>query len=413
VVIGSAVTLLDIAACDKKKQYLAEIASGGKQGLRHLAVAYRELPCADDVDILANERDLTFLGFVALADPLRPSAQQTIQLAVSLGVAVKILSGDSPEVAEYVGAQIGLGGPVYTGEELGKMSPPEFKEAVNACSVFARVSPSQKYDIIKTLKQNHVVGYQGDGINDAPALKLADVGIAVDTATDVAKESADIVLLKPDLQVIVNGVRSGRAIFANINKYITYTMVGNFGNFFALAVLYLLSLDLPLLPVQLLLTSLITDVPLITISSDSVEHGEVQRPAKYDIHSLIFVSLILGSLTMVFIVLFFAFVRSGSPASIETSMFLFLTLLQIFVIVSIRNRGHFWEANKPALPLAVAMILALLLSLALPYIAPLASLFFFTPPSLSELGIILVLCLAYIFALDWVKVRYYRMTPRG
>jgi Mg2+-importing ATPase len=413
IVIGSALTLLDIAACPKKDEYLAEIARGGKQGLRHLALAYRAVSFADHLDILAIERDLTFLGFVALADPLRPSAQQTIQRAENLGVAIKILTGDSPEVAAYVAGKVGLGGQVYTGDELAKMSPLEFRRAANASSVFARVSPGQKYEIISALKHDHVVGYQGDGINDAPSLKLADVGIAVDTATDVAKESADIILLRPDLQVIIDGIGSGRTIFANINKYIAYTMVGNFGNFLALAILYLLSLDLPLLPVQLLLTSLITDVPLITISSDTVDPDEVVRPAKYDIRSLIFISLVLGTLTTLFVMLFFALIRAYQPLAFQTNMFLFLTFLQLVVIVSIRNHEHFWKGTRPSLLLSGAMFAALLVSLALPYIPPLASLFSFTALPPVALGIILALSVIYIFVLDTVKVWYYRVVPHA
>jgi len=411
VVIGSAETLLDLAECQKKTQYLAEIADDGKQGLRHLAIAYRELSSEDHFDIHANEHHLTFLGFVALVDPLRPSTKQTIEMAESLGVAIKILTGDSKEVAAYVAGQIGLGGDVYTGDEVEHMSPEELKNTVNASNVFARVSPAQKYAIIGALKHNHVVAYQGDGINDAPALKLADVAIAVDTATDVAKESADIVLLKQDLQVIISGIQYGRAIFVNINKYIKYTMVGNFGNFFALAFLYLLSLDLPLLPVQLLLTSLITDLPLITISSDTVNDEEMLRPEKYDIHALIFISLVLGTLTTLFEIFFFAFVRAKAPLFVQTSMFLYLTFLQLFVIVSIRNRDHFWKGKKPSLLLFTAISLAFLFSLALPYIPIFARLFSFTTLPLQELGIILALAVIYVFVLDTVKVWYYRLLP--
>jgi len=412
VVTGSAETLLDLAQCSKKARYLAEIAEGGKQGLRHLALAYRELPCEEHVDILANEHDLTFLGFVALVDPLRPSTKKTIELAQSLGVAIKILTGDSKEVAAYVAGQIGLEGDVYTGDEVEHMSPEALKNAVNASNVFARVSPAQKYAIIGALKQDHVVAYQGDGINDAPALKLADVAIAVDTATDVAKESADIVLLQQDLQVIINGIQYGRAIFVNINKYIKYTMVGNFGNFFALAFLYLLSLNLPLLPVQLLLTSLITDIPLITISSDTVNNQEMLRPEKYDIRALIFISLLLGTLTTLFEILFFAFIRAQAPLFVQTSMFLYLTFLQLFVIVSIRNRDHFWKGKRTSLLLSSAICLAFLFSLALPYISIFARLFSFTPLSLQELLIILVLVVIYVFVLDMVKVWYHRVLPR-
>jgi len=321
VVLGAVETLLALSDCQgqQKEQYLAEVTNDGKQGLRDLAMAYRELLNSGHVDIPEYEQHLTFLGFVTLADPLRPTAKQTIEQAESLGVAVKILSGDSKEVAAYIGSQIGLGGDVYTGDELAKMPPDELQRVVTSCNVFARVSPAQKYTIIEALKREHVVGYQGDGINDAPALKLADVALAVDSATDVAKESADIVLLNKDLGVIINGIQQGRIIFLNINKYLKYTLVGNFGNFFALAILYLLALDLPLLPVQLLLTSLVTDVPLITIASDRVDSKEAMRPEKYNTRSLMLISLVLGSCTALFELLYFALVTSRPPIFVQPS----------------------------------------------------------------------------------------------
>ena len=389
------------------------MASDGNQGLRDLGLAYRELPPSGPIDIAQQEQHLTFLGFVTLADPLRPTARQTIERAESLGVAVKILSGDSKEVAAYVGSQIGLGGEVYTGDELAAMPPDELERVVRSCNVFARVSPAQKYSIIQALKREDVVGYQGDGINDAPALKLADVGLAVDTATDVAKESADIVLLNQDLGVIINGISDGRAIFLNIDKYLKYTLVGNWGNFFALAILYLFSLNLPLLPVQVLLTSLITDLPLVTIASDRVESKEVQRPEKYNMRSLMVLVLVLGVPTTLFELLYFALVSSHSRLFVQTSMFLFLTLLQFLVIVSIRNRDFFWRGTRPSTLLASAAGLACVVAFALPYIPFTARLFTFTPLPLKELAIVLGLGMLYLVILDVIKVWYYRRTDKG
>ncbi len=352
------------------------------------------------------------MGFVTLADPLRPTAKQAIEQAENLGVAIKILSGDSREVAAYIGNQIGLGGDVYTGDELAKMPPDELERVVKSCNVFARVSPAQKYTIIETLKRDHVVGYQGDGINDAPALKLEDVALAVDSAADVAKESADIVLLNKDLGVIINGIYGGRAIFLNIDKYLKYTMVGNFGNLFALAILYLLSLNLPLLPVQVLLSSLITDVPLITIASDRVASREVMRPEQYNTRSLMLISLVLGSCTALFELLYFALVSTRPPLFVQTNMFLFLTLLQFIVIVSIRNRDFLWRGTRPSKLLATAVVLALVVSFALPYIPLSAHLFSFTPLPGPELAIVFGLALLYLVVLDVLKVWYYRLIER-
>ena len=284
VVIGSPETLLDIAACSTKQQYIDEIAAEGRQGMRHLAIAYRQLAPSDTGDIRSLERNLSFLGFVTLSDPLREGIPATIATARQIGVAVKILTGDSVEVAAYVGRQVGLlagDSKVCSGDDVSRMSSGDLAEIARTASVFARVSPQQKYALVEALKHHDVVGYQGDGINDAPSLKLADVGIAVDSATDVAKANADIILLDKDLSVIINAIRYGRVTFANINKYIKYTMVGNFGNFMALTVLYLLATNLPLLPRQLLLVSLLTDLPLVAIATDSVDAADLERPDKY------------------------------------------------------------------------------------------------------------------------------------
>ena len=412
VVIGSAETLLDLAPCAEARRYRDTIAAEGRQGLRHLAIAYRELTPSDTADIGAQERDLSFLGFVTLADPLRPSTLHTIETARALGVGIKILTGDSREVAAYVGRQVGLladADAVRTGDELSALSADDFARAVAADHVFARVSPKQKFAIIKALKAHEVVGYQGDGINDAPSLKLADVGIAVDSATEVAKANADIILLDKDLGVIINAIRSGRAIFANINKYIKYTMVGNFGNFFALAILYLLSSDLPLLPRQVLLISLLTDLPLLAISTDAVGGGELERPDRYSARALLAISLVLGTLTALFELAFFATLRGTAASASQTSLYLFLSLTQLVVILSIRNRDHFWKAVAPSRPLIVAMALTGVLALAIPYVPPIARLFSFSAPPLSEVGVVVLITVLYVVALDMVKVRYYKV----
>jgi len=418
VVIGSAETLLQIAHCPLAQQYRDQVAAEGQQGLRHLAIAYKDLTSTETTDILAREKDVTFLGFVTLADPLRASTAHTIATAQGLGVAIKILTGDSKEVAAYVARQVGLlpdGGVVYTGDDLAALSPAALAQAVSACNVFARVSPEQKFAIITALKTQAVVGYQGDGINDAPSLKLADVGIAVDSATEVAKANADIILLDKDLGVIINAITYGRTTFANINKYIKYTMVGNFGNFFALALLYLLSTDLPLLPRQVLLISLLTDLPLVAISTDRVSGDELERPDRYSARALLSISLVLGTLTALFELAFFLTLRGQVASASQTSLYLFFSFTQLIVILSIRNRDHFWKAVPPSRPLMGAMALTGVLALAIPYVQPIARLFSFSAPPLSEVGVVLLMTVLYVLALDVVKVRYYKLveSPRS
>lgn len=412
VVIGSAETLLDIAHCPSAEQYRAEIAAEGQQGLRHLAIAYKVLTLTEMPDIRAQEKDLTFLGFVTLADPLRASTSHAIDTAQRLGVAIKILTGDSKEVAAYVARQVGLlpdGATVYTGDDLAAMSPDDLTRAVRTCNVFARVSPEQKFAIVTALKAHAVVGYQGDGINDAPSLKLADVGIAVDSATEVAKANADIILLDKDLGVIVNAIKYGRTIFANINKYIKYTMVGNFGNFFALAILYLFSTDLPLLPGQVLLISLLTDLPLVAISTDTVSSDELEQPDRYNARALLSISLVLGTLTALFELAFFATLRGQVASASQTGLYLFMSFTQLIVILSIRNRDHFWKAVTPSRPLLGALALTGVVAWAIPYVSPIARLFAFSAPPLTVVGVVVLMTVLYVLVLDAVKVRYYQI----
>jgi Mg2+-importing ATPase len=411
--IGAVDTLLTLASSHHKATYLKQIQDDEANGLRHLGVAYKEVKYSKSFDIVTHEHAMDFLGFVALEDPLRPTTKHTILLAEQLGVTIKILSGDSVAVTSYVAREVGLlapGGKVYSGDELDKLSDEAASTVVLANGAFARLNPEQKYRIIKLLKQaGNVVGYQGDGINDAPALKLADVAIAVNTATDVAKENADILLLRSDLSVIINGIKYGRTIFSNINKYIRYTMIGNFGNFFALSALYLLALSLPMLAIQLLITNLLTDIPLVAISTDNVRADELARPSKNDTHSLMFISLVLGTVTALFEIMFFALVRNSSVAIAQTGLFLFLTVSGLVVIFSVRNKGHFWRAPRFSSPLLLSFVAVLLVSVAILYWKITQQLFSFTPLPLATLGIALGMAIVYVIVLDVVKVWFYKL----
>ncbi len=414
--IGAPEVLIGISAHARsgsrdKRKYLRDLATEGREGLHHLAIAYKEIAYTEGFDILKNERNLVFLGYVSFVDPLRPSAKETIRLAEKLGVDIKVLTGDSREVAEYVGKQVGLvenGGKVYLGDELDAMSRAEFKTAVLGSNVFARVSPMQKYNIIKLLKETHVVAYQGDGINDAPSLKLADVAIAVNSATDIAKDSADIVLLDKSLEVVVNGIRYGRSIFVNINKYIKYTMVSNFGNFIALAVLYLMSSAPPLLPIQVLLTTVITDVPLITVSSDAVETAEVIRPQRHNIRELLLISLILGMPTALFEIFYFIMIRSQPEKTVATSLYVFFTFLALIIFYAVRNKQNFWNAAPPSRLMNISFILAFIFSAAIIYLPTFEQWFSFVPLGVTAMSAIIVLMVFYLFAADFIKVWYYK-----
>lgn len=412
--VGSVETLLQLTKDKRTSHYEEIVKADGKSGLRHLGIAYREITYTtnEEFDILKHEDHLKFVGFVALEDPLRPTAKRTVRLAEKLGVTIKILSGDSREVTHYVASEVGLmvdDQTVYTGDEIDAMSDSELSEVLKTNNAFARLNPEQKYRIIKLLKlHDNVVGYQGDGINDAPALKLADVAIAVNNATDVAQESADILLLRSDIGVIINGIQYGRGIFSNINKYIRYTMIGNFGNFFALGALYLLSSSLPLLTIQLLLTNLLGDVPLVAISTDNVELSELQHPSKYDIRSLMFVSMVLGSFTALFELFFFAAVKSQALTVSRTSLYLYLTLLGFVVIFCVRNKGHFWKAPRMSRPLIWSFGVIAAVATLLIYFKPTQELFSFASLSFSSIGLIVGMVLLYLLFLDTIKVWFYK-----
>jgi Mg2+-importing ATPase len=414
--VGSAETLLELTKDAKSDEYMKIITNDGKSGLRHLGIAYKEIKYTSDdgFDILRHEDHLQFVGFISLEDPLRPSAEHTIALANRLGVAIKILSGDSREVTQYVASEVGLinaSQTVLIGDEIDKMSDMQLADVALKNNAFARLNPEQKYRIINVLKlHGNVVGYQGDGINDAPSLKLADVAIAVNNATDVCRDSADILLLRSDLGVIINGIKYGRGIFANINKYIRYTMIGNFGNFFALSALYLLASNLPLLTTQLLLTNLLGDVPLVAISTDNVEVESLNRPSKYNMHSLVFMSAVLGTYTALFELVFFALVRNHPLAVTQTSLYLYLTIIGFVVILSVRNQGHFWKAKKLSNALLTAFGGVALITFFVIYYKPTQRLFSFTPLSFGMLALILAMTGLYFAFLDVIKVWFYKET---
>ncbi len=414
IVIGSAETLIEISTSNSDSGHLDLIKSEGDLGLRHLAIAYRKITnLPNNFDILKNEHDLKFLGFVSLEDPLRKNVKHTIQLAQKLGIEIKILSGDSREVTGYIARQVGLiknDQKVYLGHELDALSDPEVLEKLQKNNVFARLNPEQKYRIIKLLKlAGNVVGYQGDGINDAPALKLADVAIAVNNATDVAQDSADILLLRNDLSVIINGIRYGREIFANINKYIRYVFVSNWGNFFALAVLFLISGNgLPIIPVQVLLTSLLTELPCFSIATDNVNTTELQRPSKFNIHALMFISIFLGTLTSVFEITYYALIKNNPSTVISTGLYLFLSFTALIVILSIRNKDHFFKAPRFSVPLSISFILILIISIALIYIPETKKILYFSNFPLSLMALTIGLTIVYFVVLDLVKVWFYK-----
>lgn len=409
VVIGAPETLLELSGDGENASLHQSLKQSGKEGMRQLAIAYKEIEYSSEIDVLTEENELTFLGFAKLLDPLRKTAKKTMDKARALGVDVKILTGDSLEVAAYTGREIGLlkgDDRIYSGDDLEAMTEVEFNEALSNCSVFARVTPEQKYNIINRLKQDHVVGYQGDGINDAPSLKLADVSVAVHNATDVAKDSADIVLLEDDLSVIINSIQYGRSIFININKYVKHAMIGNLGNFFSMIFFYLaFAADIPMLAIQLLIGNIIQDMPLMAVFSDSVDEEEVQKSqALSQVKANVKASLILGAFTAVYYLLFFLITGTKATPRTYSMLFLFYNFTQILVVLSVRNKRFFWQGTKPSKLLLGTIAFFIALSVALVYLPVTAVLMGFAPLSLLNLAIVVGVTAGYIFFLDFAKM---------
>jgi Mg2+-importing ATPase len=383
----------------------------GRAGERTIAIAKRILPPGTAGISPEDERDLEFLGAIAFTDPIKPSAYRAVEKAKQLGVSIKIITGDNCEVAGAVGVQIGLlDDPthVISGSALMAMPPDKRGQAVVEHAVIARVTPEQKYEIIRLLQGSFTVGFLGEGINDAPALKLAGVSLAVDSAAGIAREAADIILLQKNLEVIIEGIRHGRAVFANTIKYLKATLASNFGNFYAIAIGSLFISFLPMLPLQILLLNLLSDFPMISIATDTVDAAELSRPRKYEIREIVLIATLLGVVSTVFDFMFFAvFVQQGAP-TLQTTWFVGSILTELVFLFSVRSKLPFYKASRPSWYVLVLTVLAAAATLVLPYTSFGQTVFHFTPPTAMHLGIILGLVGAFFVCAELVKNFYYR-----
>ena len=386
-----------------------EIEKEGREGKRTLAVAFKEFLGEDFSE--KDEENLTFLGYFSFRDPLKKTAKEAIQLAGKLGIRIKILTGDSKEVAGQVAKEIGLiddQEKVISGETLDSFSEEDLERACREFSVFARVSPQTKYRIVKTLREKYEVGFLGEGINDAPALKVAHVSIAVAGAADVSREVSDIILLKKDLKVIVNGIKQGRNIFSNINKYIKCTISSNFGNFYSIALISLFIPFLPMLPAQILLVNLLSDFPLISVASDRVDAEELKKPKLYQLNKFIPLIALLALVSTAFDLIFFGIFHKIEPAFLQTLWFIESILTEIFLIFSIRTSRFFLKSKLPSLPLLFISFLTVLTTILLPFTHFGKKIFFFVSPPIPFLLITIFLTVAYFSVSEIVKLIYFR-----
>src|SRR5580692_8352526 len=290
--------LIDVIKNDLMEEYEAL----SKDGYRVVAIAYREFPRDKTVFSVADETNLILLGYIAFFDPPKESAAQALETLAKMGVTTKILTGDNALVTQKICRDVGLAvEKVVTGDQLRSMTEEQFGDVVEKANVFARLSPSQKADIIQTLqKRGHVVGFMGDGINDALALKISDVGISVDTAVDVAKEAADIVLLEKSLLVLEEGILEGRKVFGNIIKYIRMGASSNFGNMFSMLGGTLLLPFEPMLSIQILVNNLLYDFSQLAIPTDKVDEEYLLKPRKWNIDNVKKFMIYVGPVSSVF-----------------------------------------------------------------------------------------------------------------
>jgi len=400
--------VVDIAHLrDQIQEHLEEFS---KKGFRTLGVACKDMGSAAQVS-KADEAGMTFMGFLVLFDPPKPKIVETIASLKRLGVSLKIITGDNRLVAASVSQQMGLSGTkILAGPELQQLSDGALLHQVAGVDVFAEIEPNQKERIILALKKaGNVVGYMGDGINDASALHAADVGISVESAVDVAKEAADIVLLEKDLGVLVQGVREGRTTFANTLKYVFMATSANFGNMFSMAGASLFLPYLPLLPAQILLTNLMTDFPEMTIATDSVDSEMVDHPRRWDITAIRKFMVTFGLVSSVFDFLTFGallLILHATQDQFRTGWFLESVISASLIVLVIRSRKPFFK-SRPAKYLLIATLSTVAVTVALPY-TPLGPLFGFSRVPLSFLLLIAMIVLLYIISAEMVKAVFYK-----
>jgi P-type Mg2+ transporter len=382
----------------------------GRQGFRVLALATKEIRAGGLLGA-SDEEGMLLEGFLLFADPPKADAAEAIASLRDLGIQLKMISGDSREVSMHVGRQLGLPtSSVLSGPQLAQMSEEVLGHRAGRASLFVEVDPQQKERIIRTLqKSGHAVGYMGDGINDSPALRAADVGISVETAADVARQSADIVLLRKDLDVLRLGIEIGRRSFANTLKYISITISANFGNMLSMAIATPLLPFLPLFAKQILLNNFLSDLPSMSISSDNVDAAQVRHAERWDVAGVRKFMLVFGLVSSVFDLATFALLllvyRAGEQ-EFQTAWFIVSLLTEIAVVLVLRTRGWFFRSRASNLLIA-ATFLVFFAALAIPYLGPAAAMFGFVPLPLVLMLYLLMIVAAYIGVTEITKRWFY------
>jgi Mg2+-importing ATPase len=404
---GSELVLLDGRSRERVEGVYRDLC---RSGLRVLAVAWRAVPDQPAYGA-ADEKNLTLAGFVSFSDPVLPDARDLLRTLARDGVRVKILTGDNELVASRVCAEVGLdAAPPVLGEQVERMSDSALSAVAERADVFARISPAQKNRILVALKRRgHVVGFLGDGINDAPSLHAADVGISVSSAVEVAREAAEIILLERSLRVLHQGILEGRRSFGNVMKYLLMGTSSNFGNMFSMAAATLFLPFLPMLPTQILLNNFLYDLAQVTIPTDRVDSSYVRKPQRWKIGVIRDFMIAIGPISSLFDFATFAVLWSwfrASEALFQTGWFIESLATQTLVLFVIRTAGNPLR-SRPSLPLTATALAVVAIAIALPF-TPAAAAMGFVPVPSGFWPFLIVAVGAYLACVQLVKGRLLR-----
>jgi Mg2+-importing ATPase len=400
--LGSNVQDLTLERRHSEEQRLA---AWSREGRRVIALATRHVDRGRHCGP-GDETGLTLIGYLLFSDPLKPGIAETVAALAGNGVTLKIISGDNRYVAEHVAKSIGLKPHLLVGSKVEGLGDRALARRLATANVFAEVTPGQKERIVAALRHaGHTVGYMGDGINDAPSLRAADIGISVDNAVDAAKASADVILLRQDLKVLLDGVLAGRTAFGNTIKYIAITISANFGNMISMAAASLLLPFLPMLATQILLNNLLSDLPMLAISTDRVDAELLQRPRQWDFRALVRSMVSFGLVSSAFDGLtFFVLLQlfHANAAAFQTAWFTESLLTELVVVAVMRTQRPFFRSMPSPVLLVVSAIVALtaLILPSLPFATQLLDLAALSPP---VLGAILAIVLSYVAASELLK----------
>ena len=378
-----------------------------KEGLRVIGVASRNLSTADTLDP-NDEQEMTFVGFLTFADPPKPGTQANLERLRNLGVRVVLVTGDNRLSATYTAEKVGINvNRLVTGADVAKLNDHDLLLIVETTNVFCEVDPLQKEHIVRALSRaGHTVGFLGDGINDTPALHGSDVGISVDTAVDIAKQTADLVLLDKDLAVLADGVEYGRRIFSNTLKYVQVTTSANFGNMLSLAITTTFLPFLPLLPLQILLLNFMSDVPGLTIATDRVDDEQIVNPQRWDIAYVKRFMIVFGLASTAFDLVTFAILRYAFDANeteLRSGWFVLSTLTELAAMLILRTRRPFFK-SKPGTALLISSGVVGMATVALPY-SPLAQPFGLAGPSMATVASLAAVLIGYVTVSELLKLR--------